>query len=92
MRMADLQPGWEVVTNDGQHFGTIRNVGQNYLAVSTSALGGLTYVPASAIGNVERERVQLNLARNEAGGMDWQQPPRESDEPDAPESDLHRHI
>ena len=92
MRMADLKPGWEVVANDGRHFGTIRSVSQNYLAVSKSAFSAPVYVPASAIGNVDDRVVHLNLAKSEADEMDWQQP-RESDEPETTsESDLHRHI
>jgi hypothetical protein len=93
MRMADLQPGWDVVTNDGRHFGTIRSVGQNYLTVSKSAFSGSVYVPASAIGNVDGERVQLHLSKNEADEAGWDEPPREADDLQTnPESDLHRHV
>jgi hypothetical protein len=38
------------------------------------------YVPASAIANVERQTVHLNVARAEADAMGWQQPPRTSDD------------
>ncbi len=93
MRMADLKSGWAVVGNDGDRVGTIRDVGQNYLLVSRSGLSGDLHIPASAIGNIDREVVRLNVARRDAEQMGWEQPPRESDEPDVtPEDDLHRHI
>ncbi len=93
MRMADLQRGWSVMTNDGRHYGDVREVGQNYLVVSRSMLSSNVHVPASAIGNVEHKRVHLNLSRSEAESMDWSEPPTGGDEPVAPgASDLHRHV
>ncbi len=93
MRMTDLRPGWEVVTNDGHRFGTIKDVGQNYLQVSRARMSRDVYVPASAIGNVDNQVVHLNLAKREADEMGWQEPPREPDDlQTSPESDLHRHI
>jgi hypothetical protein len=93
MRMADLKPGWAVVGNDGRRLGTIRDVGQNFVLISRGGLSGNLYVPASAIANVEGEAVHLNLARDQAEEMGWEQPPRDDDEPEtAPETDLHRHV
>ena len=93
MRMADLKPGWEVLGNDGRRIGTIREVGQNYFLVSRGALSPGLHVPASAIANVEREVVHLNLPKRDAEQRGWEQAPRESDAPDVePESDLHRHV
>ena len=93
MRMTDLRPGWPVVANDGRRFGSIRGVGQNYVIVSRSAVSGDLYVPASAIANVDSEVVHLNLAKHEADGMGWEQPPREADDLETkPGSDLHRHV
>ena len=92
MRMAGLQPGWAVVTNDGGRIGKIREVGQHYLVVK-STFSRPIYVPASAIANIEREVVHLNVAKGEVSAMGWQQPPREDDELQTrPESDLDRHI
>jgi len=34
MRIADLQPGWDVVTNDGHRLGRIREIGQHFLEVN----------------------------------------------------------
>lgn len=92
MRMTDLRTGWDVVGNDGRRLGTIREVGQNYVLVSTGHFSDALYVPASAIGNVERETVHLNLNVREAEAMGWEQPPREEDTPEGREPDLHRHV
>lgn len=92
MRMADLKPGWTVMANDGHRIATIRDVGQNYLVASRAAIGRDIYIPASAIANVENEVVYLNLAKRDAEAMGWEQPPRGKDEPEAGESDLHRHV
>lgn len=93
MRMADLKPGWDVVGNDGRHVGSVREVGQNYVAVSTGVVSTNVYIPASAIANVENETVHLSLAQRDVAGMGWGQPPRDDDAPLAsPEGDLHRHV
>ena len=93
MRMTDLRPGWAVVGNDGQRFGTVREVGQNYVLASRGGRSGDVYVPASAIANIERETIHLNVAKREADEMGWEQPPRGADELETkPESDLQRHI
>ena len=93
MRMANLKRGWAVVGNDGHHVGTVRDVGQNYVHVSTTALSSSLYVPASAIANVEADVVHLNVTQRDVGQMGWEQPPRGKDTPDvSPESDLHRHV
>jgi hypothetical protein len=91
MRMTDLKTGWAIVGNDGHPLGTVQAVGQNYVLASRGRLAAQLYVPASAIANVEREVVHLNLAKREAEQMGWEEPPRE---PDAPEDSdlLHRHI
>jgi hypothetical protein len=80
MRIADLQPGWEVLTNDGHHLGKIREVGQHFVKVSGGLFAASLYVPASAIGNVEHMTVHLNLAHGEVDATGWRSPPRTSDE------------
>jgi hypothetical protein len=92
VRMSDLKAGWDIVGNDGGHLGQIREVGQNYVLVSTGRMSEPLYVPASAIANVERDVVHLNVSEREAGAMGWEQPPREEDAPTTDEADLHRHI
>jgi len=80
MRIADLQPGWDVVTNDGHRLGTVREVGQHFIEVSGGFFSSALYVPSSAIGNVEDETVYLNLAHRQIDATGWAQPPRTSDE------------
>jgi len=93
MRIADLQPGWKVLTNDGHPLGSVREVGQHFLKVSGRAFSGAMYVPASAIGNVEHEAVYLNVSSSEVDAMGWQQPPRTSDAlRTAPEREGQREI
>ena len=92
MRMAQLQAGWDVLGNDGRKLGTIREVGQHYVLVSTGMFSGNLYVPASAIANVERDVVHLSVPVQNAGAMGWDQPPRDEDEPEGEQSDLHRHV
>jgi hypothetical protein len=90
--MADLQTGWTVVGNDGHHLGNIRHVGQNYVLVATTMFATNLHVPASAIANVEREVVHLNVSARQAGSMGWEQPPRDEDAPVTDDADLHRHV
>jgi hypothetical protein len=93
MRMADLKPGWLVVGNDGNRVGSVREVGQNYLLTTTSALAHDLYIPASAIANVEHEIVHLSVRERDVAERGWEQRPRDADAPTAPgETDLHRHI
>lgn len=94
MRMADLRAGWAVVGNDGHRLGAVQDVGQNFVLVSRGAISGHLYVPASAIANVEHEMVHLNLPKDAAEQMGWEQPPREEDEPESTaDTDLlHRHV
>ncbi len=93
MRIGDLKPGWDVLTNDGHRLGTIRDVGQHFVEVSGRLFSSALYVPSSAIANVERETVHLNLARGQIDATGWQQPPRMSDDlQTSPEPDIDRDI
>ena len=80
MRIADLQPGWDVVSNDDHRIGTIREVGQHYVKVSGGHFSADFYIPSSAIAMVESETVHLNLANSEIDAVGWRQPPRSPDE------------
>ncbi len=93
MRVADLKPGWDVLTNDGHRLGRVKHVGQHFIEVSGGMFSATLYVPASAIGNVEHETVHLNVAQGEVDTTGWQQPPRTSDElRAADERDANRDI
>ena len=93
MRIGDLEPGWDVLTNDGHRLGTVREVGQHFIEVSGGIFSSALYVPASAIGNVGKETVHLNLAHGEIDAAGWGQPPRSSDElQTASEREANREI
>ena len=93
MRIADLQPGWDVLTNDGQRLGRIKEVGQHFVEVSGGLFSQTLYVPSSAIANVDDETVHLSVANGEVGSMGWSQPPRMPDELlTGPERDVDRDI
>jgi hypothetical protein len=93
MRMTDLKPGWDVVSNDGHRIGKIRDVRQHFVKVSPGHFFAAIYVPASAIANVQHETVHLNVANAEVAAMGWQQPPRSPDELHVtPERDADREI
>jgi len=93
MRIADLQPGWDVLTNDGHRLGRIKEVGQHFVEVSGGLFSPTLYVPSSAIANVEDGTVHLGVANGEVGSMGWNQPPRTSDELlTEPERDVDRDI
>ncbi len=92
VRMADLQPGWVVVGNDGKRVGAVQMVGQNYVLTSIDGPAGEIYIPASAIGNVEHDVIHLSMPQRDVAQMGWGQPPRDDDAPSTSESDLHRHV
>jgi hypothetical protein len=92
--MTDLKAGWAIVGNDGRRLATVQDVGQNYVLASRGTGSDQLYVPASAIANVEHDVVHLNITKNEAEHMGWEQPPRDADAPESTlENDpLHRHV
>lgn len=93
MRIGDLQPGWDVLTNDGHRLGRIKEVGQHFLEVSGGLFSAPLFVPSSAIANVEQGTVHLGLARSQIDTMGWQQPPRTSDDLlTGPEREIDRDI
>ena len=93
MRMADIQPGWTVVGNDGHRIGEVREVSQNYILTSTGGLAGDLHVPATAVANVDNEVIHLSVPQADAANMGWEQPPREDDAPATQrDTDMHRHV
>jgi len=93
MRMTDIKSGWEVVGNDGRRVGTVREVSQNYVVVSTTVLTSDLYVPASAIANVADAVIHLSAPQRDVAEMGWAQAPRDDEAPTtSPETELHRHV
>jgi hypothetical protein len=93
MRMADLDPGSPIVSNDGQRVARIRSVGQEYIVATSQRGSALLHIPASAVGNVQDGVVWLNIAARDVPSMGWDVPPRTDDAVDDPStSELHRHV
>jgi hypothetical protein len=93
MRMTDLRPGWAVVGNEERRIGTVKDVRQDYIVTSRPGLAADLYVPVSAVANVARETIHLNIRQTDVELMGWEQRRLVDDELDArPPDDLHRHI
>jgi hypothetical protein len=93
MRIADLEPGSPVVTNDAQHLASVRSVGQEYIVAAPRRGSRLLYIPASAVGNVHLGMVWLNVGSGHVASSGWDVPPRTEDRPgQASTSDLRRHV
>ena len=66
-----VEPGWEVVTADGERVGDVREVAGdtgkdifNGLVVNTGLLKPARYVPAEAVGTIVDGRVELTIDRD----------------------------
>ena len=91
MRITDFRTGWAAVGNDGPRLGIIKEVGHDYVLISRPMFGADLYVPVSSIADVEHETIHLDLTRDDALQMGWEQPPRH-DELETGSDDLHRHV
>mgnify|MGYP001815632660 CR=1 FL=1 len=91
MRITDFRAGWAVVGNDGHRLGTIKGVGHDYVLISRPMFGADLHVPVSSFANVEHETIHLNLTRDDALQLGWEQAPRHDEFETGPD-ELHRHI
>ena len=71
-----IEPGWDVLANDGSHLGREHEVvgdsGKdifNGLAVSPGMLKGSRYVPAERVGTIVEGEIRLDLSRDEFGRL-----------------------
>ena len=71
-----VEPGWEVVTTDGERVGAVQEVlgDQNAdifdgLAVDVGVLKKPTYVPAERVQMIVEGRVVLDMTRDEFGAL-----------------------
>jgi hypothetical protein len=76
-----VEPGWEVVDSAGESVGRIDQVlgDKNRdifdgLAVSTGLVGKPKYVPAERVGEIQVERVQLELSADEVDRLEPYEP------------------
>ena len=91
--MTDLKPGWTVLANDDQELGVVRAVTQNFVRASRPGFAADLFIPASAIANVRADAIYLNITKQDAAAIGWEDPPRSGDALETlPQADLHRHI
>lgn len=72
-----VEPGWEVVSSDGEKVGVVREVlgDKNAdifdgLAVDPGLLKTATYVPAERVGEIVEGRLTLDLTKAEFDELD----------------------
>jgi len=76
-----IEPGWSVVSADGQEIGTVEEVvgdtGEdifNGLAVSTGLLGKPKYVPAERVGEIVEGEVRVDLSAHAVENLEDHDP------------------
>ena len=76
-----MEPGWEVVDSAGESVGKIDEVlgDKNRdifdgLAVSTGLVGKPKYVPAERVGEIQEDRVQLEMSADEVDRLEPYEP------------------
>lgn len=81
-----LEPGWKVVTADGEELGKVEEVlGEKTLdifdglTVARGLLGKPKYVPAELVQRIDTEAVHLTISADEAERLDEYEPPGAAD-------------
>jgi hypothetical protein len=76
-----VEPGWDVVDSAGESVGKIDEVlgDKNRdifdgLAVSTGLVGMPKYVPAERVGEIQEDRVQLEMSADEVDRLEPYEP------------------
>ncbi len=73
---ARIEPGWSVISADGEELGTVRGKGRNYLVVPYGkALERTMFVPREYVESVAAQRVILNQPYGLLIDMKLDQPP-----------------
>jgi uncharacterized protein (TIGR02271 family) len=71
-----IEDGWDVFGADGEKVGDVKEAYETYFVVSKGFfMPTELYVPTSAISNVEKDRVYLNVPKGEVEAQGWDQPP-----------------
>ncbi len=64
--LSEIQPGWEVVSSQGEHLGKVIEVEDGVVHVKQGGLfGGEVYVPANAIDTADEQTVRLSLSKHD---------------------------
>jgi hypothetical protein len=77
-RLADVEPGWNVVDADELPVGTVQELESQWIAVNRGLLHRRLYVPLTAIGAVTEGLVRLNATIDGIDEERWTQKPHES--------------
>jgi len=73
---AMLTEGLDVYASDGQHVGTIEEVGESYILVQKGTFFPRdVYVPAIAIERTDEKGAWINVAKNDIDSKGWDGPP-----------------
>jgi uncharacterized protein (TIGR02271 family) len=71
-----IEHGWDVYAADDQKVGDVSDVHDDYVVVSKGWLfPSERYVPISAIGRIERERVYLRVVKDQVDHQNWDRVP-----------------
>lgn len=73
---AMLTEGLDVYASDGEHVGTINEVGENYVLVQKGMFFPRdVYIPTFAIDRVDETGAWINVAKNDIDAQGWDGPP-----------------
>jgi hypothetical protein len=78
LRGTDIAAGWPVVDINGQGVGTVKGREADFLAVSRGFGRSRLYVPLTAVGELAKGTIRLNLATIEIDEKRWSKKPRSS--------------
>ena len=79
VKETDFTTGSDVLTSDGEKYGTVRDKAETYLLVRVphdSLTDVDAYIPGELVARVEGETVHLNASKQDLEGMDLSAPPR----------------
>ena len=63
---SDIQQGWTVWASDGKQLGTVVSVDPQVIVVKEDGvLGGRIDVPSSAVDEIETDRIDLSMTKQE---------------------------
>jgi hypothetical protein len=66
LQLDEIQPGWTVVTADGEELGSVIGVEHDVIRIKKGGLlGGELMAPRNSVAEIETGRVELNLTRSQ---------------------------
>ena len=71
-----IQTGWDVYASDGEHIGTVDEVGDDYVLVQKGLIFPRDlYIPITSITRTEDNSLWLDVAKSDVDTRDWNEPP-----------------